>query len=524
MATVVKCFSVEGIEGHLVEIEATSLRGQQQMISVIGLGDQAVREAAERMQAAIESCGYEIPHDKMIISLAPGNLRKRGSHYDLAMTIALLISTDQVTVKRDRIDNCGMIGELSLNGKLRPCNGILPMTSEAVRIGLKTLIVPEENAKEAKSISGITVHGMNSLQDVIYYIEGRAVAEKEKKKESTNEDNLQESNLAYGMDFRDVKGQAELVDAIVLAAAGGHNILMIGEPGCGKSMIAQRMPTILPLMSERESLEVTKIQSISGLLPPDHKIVRMRPFRAPHHNISLNAMIGGGSFAMPGEVSLAHNGVLFLDELAEFNRSTLDSLRQPMEDKHVTISRVNGTNCYPANFMFVAAMNPCPCGYYPSSRCKCTDYEIAHYRSKISGPILDRIDIQKDVRSVDYFDLTRETAAPSSAELRKRVEKARKIQQERFTDCEGINCNSQMTSALVQNYCQLDNESTGILREASQRNGFSARTIHKLLKVARTSADLDDVENIRTDDIKRVLRCRDLDRSNRNMYTVGGEQ
>ena len=506
--------STEGIEGFLIEIEATTIRGQQQCISIIGLGDQAVKEAGERIQAALVFCGYEIPKDKTIISLAPGNRRKRGSHYDLGMTIALLQQTDQICAKN--MEDYAFVGELSLNGRLRPCYGILPMVTEAMNSGIKKVIVPFENMNEAKAVRGIEIYGFETLRDVVQFIEG--------KKKPTNPDNSPENItpriIDSDLDFEDVKGQDDLIDAIVLGAAGGHNVLMIGSPGCGKTMISQRIPTILPVMSEQESLEVTKIHSIAGLLEPDKGLLKTRPFRSPHHNISLNALIGGGSFAMPGEVSLAHNGVLFLDELAECSKSTLDALRQPLEDKRVTISRVNGTNSYPANFMFVAAMNPCPCGYYPQNRCKCTDYEIIHYRGKVSGPIQERMDIQKNVKAVSYFDLDENQPSRTSAELREKVVRARKIQQERFEEYENINCNAQMTTSQIQKYCKLDDESSRILKDASEKNGYSARVIHKLLRMARTAADLEASENIRKEDIIFVLKCRDLDTSNSKMYTV----
>ena len=297
-------------------------------------------------------------------------------------------------------------------------------------------------------------------------------------------------------------------------------MLMIGEPGCGKTMIAQRIPSILPEMTEEECLEVTKLYSISGMLPNGHALMKNRPFRAPHHNASLNALIGGGANAMPGEVSLAHNGVLFLDELAEFSRRTLDALRQPIEDKKVSISRVNNTHTFPSNFMFVTAMNPCPCGYHPSRKCRCTDYEIIKYRGKISGPIMDRIDIQKEVHPVDYFKLNDEKRSASSAEIRERVVKARKIQQLRYKDAQGINCNAQMSTSMIQKYCVLDEQSLKRLREVSEKYGYSARVIHKLLRLARTSADLDGIENIRLQDVEKVLSCRDLDKSNSMMMVV----
>ena len=525
MATVVKSMATSGVDGFMVEIEASTIRGQQQSISIIGLGDQAVKEAGERIQAAIESCGYEIPKDKVILSLAPGNRKKRGSHFDLGMTIALLFQTDQIGPAKP--DEYAFIGELSLNGRVRPCNGILSMLTEARKCGIKSVIVPYDNRKEAETISGIRICPVKSLPDTVRFLEGKLdlkkqYAENRKQKANTiGKSAASPQETAAGqLDFSDVKGQDDLIEAILLGAAGGHNVLMIGGPGCGKTMIAQRIPTILPTMTEKESLESTKIHSLSGLLDPGEGLLKIRPFRAPHHNVSLNALIGGGTYAQPGEVSLAHNGVLFLDELAEFSRSTLDGLRQPMEDKKITISRVNGTNTYPANFMLVAAMNPCPCGYYPAKRCHCTDYEIIHYRGKISGPILERIDIQKSVQQVDYFELSGKKSAYTSAALRSLVEKTRTIQQERFKDDPGVSCNAQMTTAMIQKYCILDEPSTQRLKRASEQYGYSARVIHKLLRLARTSADLDGAPDIRETDIVRVLRCRDLDTDNSRMYTI----
>lgn len=523
MATVVKSMATAGVDGFMVEIEVSTLKGQQQMLSVIGLPDQAIKEAGERIQAAIETCGYDIPKDKVIISLAPGNKKKRGSHFDLGMTIALLFQTDQIAPKN--LADYAFIGELALDGRIRPCNGVLSMVTEAKKCGVKAVVVPFDNREEASSVSGIRICPVKTLPDTVRFLAGKL----DLYKETASEDQIMRTDQSasagslaerHGLDFSDVRGQDDLIEAIVLGAAGGHNILMIGEPGCGKTMIAQRIPTILPEMSEKESLEVTKIHSISGLLEAGDGLIRERPFRAPHHNVSLNALIGGGSYAQPGEVSLAHNGVLFLDEIAEFSRGTLDALRQPMEDKRVTISRVNGTNSYPANFMLVAAMNPCPCGYYPSKRCRCSDYEILHYRSKISGPILERIDIQKSVVHVDYFELSEKRSSCSSKELRKKVERARKIQQERFRNDKEVSCNAQMTSSMIQKYCKLDAECTEILKTASEKYGYSARVIHKLLRLARTSADIDGAEMIRREDIIRVLHCRDLDVSSSQMYAI----
>ncbi|MFN2927082.1 YifB family Mg chelatase-like AAA ATPase [Lachnospiraceae bacterium YH-ros2228] len=532
MAITVKSMATSGVDGFMVEIEASTIRGQQQCMSIIGLPDQAIKEAGERIQAAIESCGYDFPKDKSIISLAPGDKKKRGSHFDLGMIIALLFQTDQISPKN--LSDYAFIGELSLDGRIRPCNGVLSMVTEARKCGVKAVVVPSENRQEAESVSGIQICPVHTLKDTIDFLEGKIdlpklrtidmVDPQEEFKFYGDELSLEmedrEKSGSSDIDFSDVRGQEDLIEAIVLGAAGGHNILMIGEPGCGKTMIAQRIPTILPRMTEKESLEVTKIHSIAGHLDAGAGLIQKRPFRAPHHNISLNALIGGGSYAQPGEISMAHNGVLFLDELPEFSRSTLEALRQPMEDKRVTISRVNGTNSYPANFMFVAAMNPCPCGFFPSKKCHCTDYEIIHYRGKISGPIMERIDIQKFVAHVDYFDLDEKKKSVSSAELRERVEKARKIQQERFKNDKGISCNAQMTTAMIQKYCKLDEECTRILKDSSEKYGYSVRVIHKLLRLARTSADLDGVENIRREDIIRVLNCRDLDVSSSQMYAI----
>lgn len=513
MATMVKSFAIQGIDGYTVDIETKMLEGQP-MITIIGLGDLAVKEAAERIQAAIDESGYVFPKKRVIISLAPSDKKKSGSHFDLAMAVGVLQQSGDIAAKN--LQDYGFIGELSLDGSIRACRGILPMIISGQKSGLKKIIIPNSNLREASLVHGVEVLGFHNLSEVVRYLEGKQMNLHTIQQEEQSEQEVSEQTL----DFSDVKGQDELIKAVVLAAAGGHNMLMVGEPGCGKTMVAQRIPTILPPMTEKESLEVTKIYSISGLLPNGHSLIKHRPFRAPHHNASLNALVGGGVNAMPGEVSLAHNGVLFLDELAEFPRRTLDALRQPIEDKKVSISRVNGSHTFPSNFMFVTAMNPCPCGYYPGPKCRCTDYEIIKYRGKISGPIMDRIDIQKEVRPVDYFDLEEKAASCSSKKLRGKVEKARKIQQERYAVETGINCNAQMTTALIQKYCELDHESLTLLRETSEKYGYSARVIHKLLRLARTSADLDGVEKIRRKDIETVLSCRELDKSNSEMVVV----
>ncbi len=512
MATMVKSFALQGIEGYPVEIEATLLDGMP-MLSIIGLGDQAVKEAGERIEAAIFSSGYQFPKKRVIISLAPGDIRKRGSHFDLGMALAILQEADEIGAKN--LGEYGVMGELALNGTVRPCNGILPMIMSAVGNGVKKVIVPSGNYAEAKLIKNVEVFGFSSLSDVVSFLEGKCASIPLPNEKAAAE--LEDDSI---LDFADVKGQDELIDAVVLAAAGGHNMLMVGEPGCGKTMIAQRIPTILPELTEKESLEITKIYSISGLLKNGHTLIKTRPFRAPHHNASLNALIGGGVNAMPGEVSLAHNGVLFLDELTEFSRRTLDALRQPIEDKKVCISRVNGTNTFPSNFMFVSAMNPCPCGYYPSKKCRCTDYEIIKYRSRISGPIMDRIDVQKEVHPVGYFELEKISTSRTSAELREMVKKARQIQQERFKDVENVSSNAQMTTSMIQKYCVMDPDALDLLKVNCERYGYSARVIHKLMRMARTSADLAETETIKVSDVERVLECRDLDKSSSKMLVV----
>jgi magnesium chelatase family protein len=511
MATQVKCFAIQGIEAFKVDIEIKIMDGMPQ-VSVIGLGDQAVREAAERIESAIDECGYVFPKKRVIISLAPSDLKKTGSHFDLAMAIGVLQEAECIAVKD--IAAYGFVGELALDGRIRACRGILPMVIAAKQNGYNKIIVPAENIKEASLVHGIESLGFDYITDVVRYLEGKIGYEPKNVGADASESGTM-------VDFADVVGQDELIEAITLAAAGGHNMLMIGEPGCGKTMVAQRIPTILPIMTEAECLEVTKIYSIAGMLPSGHSLMQERPFRAPHHNASLNALIGGGSNAMPGEVSLAHNGVLFLDELAEFSKRTLDALRQPVEDKKVSISRVNATHTFPANFMFITAMNPCPCGYWPGKKCRCTDYEVIKYRGRISGPIMDRIDIQKNVHPVDYFAKSAQGTSKSSETLRNMVEKAREIQQKRFENDESVFNNSQMNTTMLKKYCELDSKSLEVLKDSSEKYGYSARTIHKLLRLARTSADLDGAENIRIEDVRKVLNLRELDRSNSEMLIVG---
>ena len=514
MASIVKSCAICGVDGYVVDVESKTIVGQP-MISIVGLGDTAVKEAKERVESAIVDAHFIFPEMKIVINLAPSDLKKSGSHFDLPIAIGLLIEDGQVVIKRK--EQFAFFGELSLNAMIRGCNGILPMVIAAKNLGIKNIIVPKGNVAEASIVKGLNVFGFSSLRDVVEFLENR------KEYANTVDDILEvpRDNL-FDLDFIDVQGQDSLIEFIVVAAAGGHNMLMIGPPGCGKSMIAKRIPSILPSMTENESLEITKIYSVAGLLKENKCLITTRPFRAPHHNASLNSLIGGGNSATPGEISLAHNGVLFLDEITEFSKKTLDSLRQPMEDKKVTISRVKYTNSYPANFMLIAAMNPCACGYYGNQKCKCTDYEVLKYRQKISGPISDRIDIQKYVQPVDFMNLSNFSNNVSSRDLRERVEAARKVQNKRFENYENINCNAQMSQSLIKEHCVLEEESRKVMQLAYDKFKYSARSFHKYLKVARTFADMEESEKIRKKDITSALMSRDMDKDRVNMTIVKG--
>lgn len=513
MASVVNSFSLAGIDAYPVKIETDTIYGQPS-INIVGLGDTAVKEAKERLEAAINNAKYEFPKMKIVINLSPSDMKKRGSHFDLGMAIGLLIRSKQITV--NEIESFGFIGELSLNADLRSCTGILPMVVAAKNNGIHNIVVPLQNIEEASLVKDINIFGFETLKEVINFLEGVNPYTR-----ILNNNENQKIRRTDPLDFEDVKGQDGIIEFILVAAAGGHNMLMTGTPGCGKSMIAKRIPTILPSMSEEEALEVTKIYSVAGLLKNKGALIKERPFRAPHHNASMNSIIGGGNNALPGEISLAHNGVLFLDEIAEFNKRNLDSLRQPLEDGKVTISRVKYTHTYPSSFMLISAMNPCPCGYRGTNKCRCTDYEVLKYREKISGPILDRIDIQKYVQPVDFIDISNSCHGVSSKELKEKVENARKIQNQRFKNIEGVNCNSQMTTSHIREFCALDNEAIVLLKRAFDKFNFSARSYHKFLKLSRTFADMDNSKSIRKPHVAKALMCRDLDKEHSKMITVG---
>ncbi len=511
MAEVVKSFAISGVDGYLVDVETKTIAGMP-MMSIVGLGDTAVKEAKERVESALNNEEFYFPQKKIVINLAPGDLKKAGSHFDLPIALGILLETKQIT--KQRKEDFGVIGELSLNGKLRSGTGVLPMAIAAKEQGLTHLIVPAENLREASVVEGLTVYGFKNLKDVTEFFEGKAY----EKVESLEPPGWEKP--PYDMDFADVQEQEDVIDYVVIAASGGHNLMMIGTPGCGKSMIAKRISSILPTMTEEEAMEVTKIYSVAGLLRNKDQLIRERPFRAPHHNASTNSLIGGGNSAVPGEISLAHNGVLFLDEMAEFSKKTLDALRQPMEDRKVTISRVKYTNTYPSNFMLVAAMNPCACGYFGRENCKCSDYEVVKYRQKISGPIMDRMDIQKTVGAVDIMEFSKESFGRSSKELRKRVEFSRGIQKKRFEKVPGISCNAQMNHSLIKEYCGLDEEGERLIQKAYERFQYSARTFHKYLKVARTFADMEGADRIRREDVAAALMARDLDKEGKSMMVL----
>lgn len=495
-----------GLDGYLVEVQADLSSGMP-AYDVVGLPDAAVREAKERVRAAIKNIGAAFPTKRIIINLAPASMRKEGVIYDLPIAVSLLEATNQIIISDS--EDCAFIGELSLDGKLNPVSGVLPMAIAAFQKGIKKIFVPCENASEAAVVDGLCVYGVETLSDIVsHFTEERLLSPYE-----SDHAKLFSSVLVTALDFCDVKGQENVKRALEIAAAGNHNVLMIGAPGTGKTMLAQRIGSILPDLTFDEALEISKIHSIAGMLPENSPIITTRPFRHPHHTISAVGLSGGGTIPRPGELSLSHNGVLFLDELPEFKRDVLEVMRQPLEDGSVTISRVNATLTYPCNFMLVASMNPCKCGYLGDSRreCTCSAAEIAKYRSKISGPLMDRIDIQVDVAGVNYDKLSSAEHGETSAEIKKRVDKTRAIQLERYKGS-GIYSNSQLTPALMEKFCRLGEAENQILKAAFDKLGLSARAHSRILKVARTIADMDNSEDIMVSHIAEAIQYRNLDR------------